>query len=56
MPMVYTPVGAALERAAARRGRPVAIHVCIDTGIGRVGVPLATQPRSSATSAAAARA
>jgi alanine racemase len=38
-PMVYTPVGAALERMAARRGRPVPIHVCVDTGIGRVGVP-----------------
>ena len=38
-PMVYTPVGAALERIAARRGRPVSIHVCVDTGIGRVGVP-----------------
>jgi len=38
-PMVYTPVGAALERIAARRGRPVPIHVCVDTGIGRVGVP-----------------
>ena len=38
-PMVYTPVGATLERIAARRGRPVPIHVCVDTGIGRVGVP-----------------
>jgi alanine racemase len=38
-PMVYTPVGAALERLAAKRGRAVPIHVCVDTGIGRVGVP-----------------
>jgi alanine racemase len=38
-PMVYTPVGATLERIAARRGRPVSVHVCVDTGIGRVGVP-----------------
>ena len=38
-PMVYTPVGTVLERIAARRGRPVSIHVCVDTGIGRVGVP-----------------
>jgi alanine racemase len=37
--MVYTPVGDALERAAAAAGRPVGIHVCVDTGIGRVGVP-----------------
>jgi alanine racemase len=38
-PMVYTPLGPALERIAARRGRPVFIHVCVDTGIGRVGIP-----------------
>jgi len=38
-PMVYTPVGPALERIAAERGRAVPIHVCVDTGIGRVGVP-----------------
>jgi alanine racemase len=37
--MVYTPVGDALDRAAAAAGRPVGIHVCVDTGIGRVGVP-----------------
>ena len=37
-PMVYTPVGPSLERIAVRRGRPVSIHVCVDTGIGRVGV------------------
>jgi alanine racemase len=43
-PMVYTPVGAALERIAARRGRPVPIHVCVDTGIGRVGVPYREAP------------
>ena len=29
----------ALERAAARAGKPVRIHVCVDTGLGRVGVP-----------------
>jgi alanine racemase len=38
-PMVYTPVGPALERIASRQGRAVPIHVCVDTGIGRVGVP-----------------
>ena len=37
--MVYTPIGAALERAAARLGRPVGAQVCVDTGLGRVGVP-----------------
>ena len=39
MPMVYTPVGDLLQREAQRAGRPVRIHVCVDTGIGRVGVP-----------------
>ncbi len=38
-PMVYTPVGASLERAAAANGRPCPIHIKIDTGMGRVGVP-----------------
>ena len=39
MPMVYTPVGDLLDREAKRLGRPIPIHVCVDTGIGRVGVP-----------------
>jgi alanine racemase len=39
MPMVYTPIGDALERAARRAGRRLPIHVNVDTGIGRVGVP-----------------
>lgn len=39
MPMVYTPIGDLLDREAQRLGRPVPIHVCVDTGIGRVGVP-----------------
>ena len=39
MPMVYTPVGDLLQREANRAGRPIPIHVCVDTGIGRVGVP-----------------
>lgn len=38
MPMVYTPIGVALEREAGRLGRAVGIHVKIDTGLGRVGV------------------
>jgi alanine racemase len=37
--MVYTPMVPALERAAARSGRTVTVHVCVDTGLGRVGVP-----------------
>ena len=39
MPMVYTPIGDLLDRESQRVGRPIAIHVCVDTGIGRVGVP-----------------
>jgi alanine racemase len=39
MPMVYTPVGDVLQREADRLGRAIPIHVCVDTGIGRVGVP-----------------
>lgn len=39
MPMVYTPAGPWLDRIAGRRQKPVPVHVCVDTGIGRVGVP-----------------
>lgn len=39
MPMVYTPIGDAIDRVAARLARPVTLHICVDTGIGRVGVP-----------------
>jgi alanine racemase len=39
MPMVYTPLGPVFDRIAARRQQPVPIHICVDTGIGRVGVP-----------------
>jgi alanine racemase len=39
MPMVYTPIGDLLERESKRVNRVISIHVCVDTGIGRVGVP-----------------
>src|SRR6185295_1898274 len=39
MPMLYTPIGDELDRVSARLRRPIAVHVCVDTGIGRVGVP-----------------
>lgn len=39
MPMVYTPIGRALAQTAARGPRPWSVHVCVDTGLGRVGVP-----------------
>lgn len=43
-PMVYTPIGAALDRAAQKLGRAIPIQVCVDTGIGRVGVPYRDAP------------
>ncbi len=44
MPMVYTPIGPELDRIAARRQRSVPVHICVDTGIGRVGVPFRQAP------------
>lgn len=44
MPMVYTPVGDALARAAEGAGKPITIHVKVDTGLGRVGVPYRDAP------------
>jgi len=38
-PMVYSPIGDVLDRLAEKRQKPLGIHVCVDTGIGRVGVP-----------------
>jgi alanine racemase len=45
MPMVYRDHGAALDRAAAKIGRPLHVHVKVDTGMGRVGVPHDEAPR-----------
>lgn len=39
LPMLYTPQGPALDKVAARLQKSVPLHICIDTGIGRVGVP-----------------
>jgi alanine racemase len=39
MPMVYTPMGPALDKVATKLQKPIALHICVDTGIGRVGVP-----------------
>jgi alanine racemase len=39
MPMVYTAQGGTLDKIAAKLQKPVALHICVDTGIGRVGVP-----------------
>ncbi|MFP5310445.1 MAG: alanine racemase [Actinomycetes bacterium] len=39
-PTLYTPeFGAALDAAGAARGRTVAVHLKVDTGMARVGVP-----------------
>jgi alanine racemase len=43
-PMVYTPIGDQLQQEAQRLGSAVSIHVCVDTGIGRVGVPYLEAP------------
>ncbi len=40
MPMVYTPVGKTLDRLSAKYSRKVPLHVCVDTGMGRAGVPI----------------
>ncbi len=39
LPMIYTPLGPALDKIATKTQKPVPIHICVDTGIGRVGVP-----------------
>jgi alanine racemase len=44
MPMIYTPLGSALDKIAVKTQRPVPLHICIDTGIGRVGVPYRDAP------------
>jgi len=44
MPMIYTPLGPALDKIAAKTQKTVPLHICIDTGIGRVGVPYREAP------------
>jgi alanine racemase len=39
MPMVYTPLGPLLDKITNKTQKPVPLHICVDTGIGRVGVP-----------------
>jgi alanine racemase len=38
-PMVYTPIGPVLDKLSAKLRKPIPLHICVDTGIGRVGVP-----------------
>src|SRR6266702_3259340 len=33
IPMVYTPLGPALDNIAAKTQKPVPLHICVDTGI-----------------------
>jgi len=44
LPMVYTALGPALDKIAVKTQKPVPLHICIDTGIGRVGVPYYQAP------------
>ncbi len=39
MPMVYTPVGDTLDRISSKLQKRIPLHICVDTGMGRVGVP-----------------
>jgi alanine racemase len=39
LPMVYEPIGPILDRVAQKYQRPVDLHICVDTGLGREGVP-----------------
>ena len=39
LPMVYTAIGPTLDRVAKKFQRAVELHVCVDTGLGREGVP-----------------
>jgi alanine racemase len=38
-PMVYTPMGGKLEALSKKFQKTIPIQICVDTGIGRVGVP-----------------
>jgi alanine racemase len=39
MPMIYTPVGDTLDRISSKLQKRIPLHICVDTGMGRVGVP-----------------
>ncbi|MBZ5497515.1 MAG: alanine racemase [Acidobacteriia bacterium] len=43
-PMVYTALGPALDRVSRRIRGTVPLHICVDTGIGRVGIPYRQAP------------
>lgn len=37
--MVYQPLGKSFETVSSKLEQKLAVHICVDTGIGRVGVP-----------------
>lgn len=43
-PMVYTPLGFTLDKISRRLQKPIPLHICVDSGIGRVGVPFRQAP------------
>ncbi len=38
-PMIYTPIGDVLERISSKIQKAISVEMCVDTGLGRVGVP-----------------
>jgi alanine racemase len=44
MPMVYTPIGDTLDRISAKLHKRIPLHLCVDTGMGRVGIPYREAP------------
>jgi alanine racemase len=38
-PMVYTPIGELLDRLSTKYQKAIPTHICVDIGLGRVGVP-----------------
>jgi alanine racemase len=44
MPMIYTPIGDTLDRISAKLHKRIPLHLCVDTGMGRVGIPYREAP------------
>lgn len=40
MPMAYTDIRGSIDRASRKHQKKIPVHICVDTGIGRVGVPV----------------
>lgn len=43
-PMVDTPIGPMLEKVSQKYQKTIPIHICVDTGLGREGVPYLHAP------------